>query len=159
MARDTRTGGVLESMVIPSLLKGGYHFRALVKIGVRLGGDRPHIIDGLAWTDDGVLHLLSSKWQQTSGTAEQKVPFEVMCLASVVTSGTLAIPDVVCTDCGASCPPSPAVTKAHLILGGEGWKLRQFYVSGGLQQFIPDSKSVNITTLEAFVAQANKGML
>ena len=146
-------------MVIPSLFKGGYHFRALVKIGVRLGGDRPHIIDGLAWTDDGVVHLLSSKWQQTSGTAEQKVPFEVMCLASAVTSGSLAVSGVTCTHCGDPYPPNPTVIKAHLILGGEGWKLRQFYVSGGLKQFIPDSELVNITTLEAFVAQANKGML
>jgi hypothetical protein len=146
-------------MVIPSLLRGGYHFKALVNIGVRLGGDRPHIIDALAWGNDGVVHLLSSKWQQTSGTAEQKVPFEVICLANVVASKTLVIPGVVCTHCGDRCPASPAVIKAHLILGGEGWKLRQFYVSGGLQEFIPHSELVNITTLEAFVAQANKGML
>jgi hypothetical protein len=28
--------------------------------------------------------LVSLKWQQTSGAAEQKVPFEVMCLADAV---------------------------------------------------------------------------
>jgi len=33
---------------------------------------------------DGASVLVSLKWQQTSGTAEQKVPFEVMCLADAV---------------------------------------------------------------------------
>jgi hypothetical protein len=28
--------------------------------------------------------LISMKWQQTSGTAEQKVPFEILCLAETI---------------------------------------------------------------------------
>lgn len=53
----------------------------------------------------------------------------------------------------------PSELNAYLILGGEGWKLRQFYVSGGLAQYMPDSNLVEIMTLEAFVAHANRGML
>src|SRR5260370_36294840 len=33
MPRDTRTGGVLEQMVLPSLTRGGYHYRVRVNIG------------------------------------------------------------------------------------------------------------------------------
>ena len=40
------------------------------------------------------------------GTAEQKVPFEVVCLADAVVTGAYA--------------------KAYLVLEGEGWKLRSF---------------------------------
>jgi hypothetical protein len=52
------------------------------------------------------------KWQQTSGTAEQKVPFEVMCLADAVQSNL--------------------ADAAYLVLGGDGWTLRDYYVSGAL---------------------------
>lgn len=48
--------------------------------------------------------LVSMKWQQTSGTAEQEVPFEVLCLAEAVRQG---LADV-----------------SYLVLGGAGWTLR-----------------------------------
>lgn len=37
MARDTRTGWVLEQMVLPSLERGGYESSLRVKIGHALG--------------------------------------------------------------------------------------------------------------------------
>jgi hypothetical protein len=49
--------------------------------------------------------------------------------------------------------------KAYVVLGGEGWKLRQFYVEGGLQKFLKRTDKVSIITLEGFVALANKGRL
>ena len=83
--------------------------------------------------------LLSVKWQQTGGTAEQKVPFEVICLAETIRSG--------------------GYTKAYLVLGGEGWKLRQFYTSGGLAEHLRGASRVEIVTLEGFIARANQGRL
>ena len=74
--RDTRTGHVLENMVLPALTRGGYSFQSQVNIGQTLGGGR-HIVDVLAKKDDRQF-LISLKWQQVGGTAEQKVPFEVM---------------------------------------------------------------------------------
>lgn len=79
------------------------------------------------------------KWQQVSGTAEQKVPFEVICLLDALSGGQYS--------------------KAYLVLGGEGWSLRNFYTSGGLQKFINYGDQVEILTLEAFVAKANAGKL
>jgi hypothetical protein len=102
--RDTRTGGVLERMVLPALERGGYTYKTQVNLGQRPGGGR-HFVDAVA-EKDGRAFLLSVKWQQVSGTAEQKVPFEVICLAEALEAGPFV--------------------KAYLVLGGEGWKLRQF---------------------------------
>ena len=88
---------------------------------------------------DGLKYLVSLKWQQVSGTAEQKVPFEIICLADAVRQGTFA--------------------RAYLVLGGEGWKLRNFFVEGGLKSYLVDADKVELLTLEAFVARANQGGL
>src|SRR5438477_13126554 len=83
MPRDTRTGGVLENMVLPALERGGYQYKKQVVIGKRLGGHSQKV-DVLAWRVESEQIPISLKWQQTSGTAEQKVPFEILCLADAV---------------------------------------------------------------------------
>lgn len=137
--RDTRTGGVLENMVLPSLAMGGYDALTQVNIGQRLGGGR-HMADVVASKNDEEI-IISLKWQQTSGTAEQKVPFEVICLIEAVLD------------------PSNNARKAYLVLGGGGWKLRDFYTGGGLDKYIHQTDLVKIVTLEEFVAIANNGSL
>ena len=71
--RNTRTGGVLEQMVLPALDQGGYAYKVQVNLGQRLGIGR-HFVDVVA-EKDGRRLLVSMKWQQVSGTAEQKVPW------------------------------------------------------------------------------------
>ena len=90
---------------------------------------------------DGRKFLISLKWQQTSGTAEQKVPFEVISLVQ----GILDTGDV--------------YSKAYLVLGGEGWRLRDFYTGGGLEKHLEYADKVDILTLERFIAFANQGKL
>ena len=70
--RNTRTGSVLEAMILPALVQGGYAYTTQQVIGTRFGGGR-HIVDAVAEKDD-YKFLISLKWQQTGGTAEQKVP-------------------------------------------------------------------------------------
>lgn len=135
--RNTTTGKVLEDMVLPALRRGGYEFKTQQTIGTRFGGGR-HVVDAIA-EKEGQRYLVSVKWQQVSGTAEQKVPFEVICLAEAVLTGQFA--------------------KAYLVLGGEGWKLRSFYTGGGLQRHLVHADKVEILTLEGFVAKANQGRL
>ena len=137
MSRNTRTGSVLERMVLPALEQGGYTYDTQVNIGQRLGRGR-HFVDAVV-ENRGRKFLLSMKWQQVSGTAEQKVPFEVICLVEAMAAGEYE--------------------KAYIVLGGEGWTLRDFYTSGGLEQYLNNADRVSITTLEAFVARANKGEL
>ena len=50
-------------------------------------------------------------------------------------------------------------SKAYVVLGGDGWSLRDFYVGGGLKEYLNYSELVQIMTLEQFVAKANKGQL
>ena len=135
--RNTRTGGVLEAMVVPALTQGGYSYELQVNVGRRLGCGR-HYVDAIV-EKGGRKFLLSVKWQQVSGTAEQKVPFEVICLVEAMESGSY--------------------DKAYIVLGGEGWTLRNFYVSGGLSKYLTTADKVEIVTLESFVGRANQGKL
>ncbi len=135
--RNTRTGGVLEQMVLPALHQGGYAYDIQVDIGKRLGVSR-HVVDVVATKAERRV-LISVKWQQVSGTAEQKVPFEVICLLEALQSGRY--------------------DKAYLVLGGGGWSLRSFYVDGGLQPYVDHADKVEIVTLESFAGRANAGRL
>lgn len=136
--RDTGTGGVLESMILPALKRGGYSVETQMLIGKRIGG-RKHKIDAVAYKPERAV-LISLKWQQVGGTAEQKVPFEVICLAESLRS-------------------VPQFNAAYLVLGGEGWTLREFYTGGGLEKHLKDADRVKVITLESFIAKANQGQL
>jgi hypothetical protein len=134
---STRTGGVMEAMILPALRQGGYTYEAQVKLGKRLGLGN-HVVDAVAHKDGRDI-LISLKWQQVSGTAEQKVPFEIICLLEALEAGQHG--------------------KAYLVLGGEGWTLRTFFTSGGLKRFLVNSDKVEVLTLEGFVGKANQGKL
>ncbi len=136
-ARNTRTGGVLERMVLPALDYGGYSYHLQVKLGERLGCGT-HFVDAVVEKAERKF-LVSLKWQQVSGTAEQKVPFEAICLIEALENARYE--------------------KAYIVLGGEGWKLRDFYVRGGLSKYLRDARKIRIVTLEWFVAKANQGKL
>jgi hypothetical protein len=129
----------MERMVLPALEEGGYEYFRQVDIGERLGGGK-HVVDLVAYNEDGKGYLVSLKWQQTSGTAEQKVPYEAMCLIQAVQS-----------------EPERFV-KAYLVLGGPAWTLRDFFTDG-LLEYLKHEELLSITTLEAFVARANRGEL
>jgi hypothetical protein len=124
-------------MILPALEEGGYTYEKQVELGKRLGIGR-HVVDAIA-EKDGRKILISLKWQQVSGTAEQKVPFEIICLLEALDAGQH--------------------DKAYLVLGGEGWTLRNFYAAGGLKRFLVNSDKVDVVTLEGFVGRANQGKL
>jgi hypothetical protein len=137
ITRNTNTGAVLEAMILPTLTRGGYACEQQVIVGTRCGGG-VHKVDAVA-SRDGRRVLVSLKWQQTGGTAEQKVPFEVMCLADAVRAGH--------------------ADRAYLVLGGDGWTLRDYYTSGALADHLTHAALVHVVTLEAFARLANNGQL
>jgi hypothetical protein len=137
MPGNTTTGAVLEQMILPALRRGGYQARSQVITGTRPGGG-PHRVDALA-EKDGDAVIISLKWQQASGTAEQKVPFEVMCLADAVRRRL--------------------ASRAYLVLGGSGWKLRTYFTSGALKEHLVHAGLVRVVSLEDFIAIANDGKL
>jgi PD-(D/E)XK nuclease superfamily protein len=124
-------------MILPALRRGHYTYHTQVKAGTRCGGGT-HKVDALA-EKDGQRVLVSLKWQQTGGTAEQKVPFEIMCLADAVRGGQ--------------------ANRAFLVLGGDGWTLRDYYTSGALSGHLVHASLVRVVTLEAFIRLANNGEL
>jgi hypothetical protein len=90
---------------------GGYKFAKQAMIGSRPGGGA-HKIDVLARDAQDRSYLISLKWQQVGGTAEQKVPFELICLVDIVKRNP------------------GRFQAAYLVLGGTAWKLKDFYLSG-----------------------------
>ena len=135
--RNTSTGAVLEAMILPALERGRYTHETQVVVGTRCGGGT-HKADAVACKGTDKI-VVSLKWQQTSGTAEQKVPFEVMCLADAVRTGS--------------------AVRAYLVLGGDRWTLRDYYTSGALSDHLTHAALVRVVTLEAFVRLANNGEL
>jgi hypothetical protein len=69
-------------MVLPALKRGGYSYRKQVLVGSLPGGGK-HKVDLVA-EKSGDEFLISMRWQQSSGAAEQKVPFEIICLAEAI---------------------------------------------------------------------------
>ena len=138
MARNTRTGNVMEEMLTSALTQGNYKFKKNVNVGTRLGGGR-HMMDLVAYEGEKIF-LVSSKWQQTSGTAEQKIPFEVMCLGDVIRTRP--------------------VTQAYLVLGGKGWSRKEYFLSSEFKTDLAEfCKGVIIIDLEDFIAKANNSKL
>lgn len=136
--RDTRTGDVLEQMILPALERGGYQCERQANIGRRFGVGR-HRVDALAGKDQRKI-LVSLKWQQVSGTAEQKVPFEVISMIEAMETGLYAA--------------------AYVVLGGINWKFKDFYLDRGLDVYIPKGAAmVTLISLEEFVVKANQGKL
>ena len=127
-------------MVLPALEMGGYKYETQALIGYRPGGGR-HKVDVLATDEQDRNFLISLKWQQVSGTAEQKVPFEAICLADALRTG------------------KGKYYRAYLVLGGTGWSLRDFYLGGGLNSHLQYGNLVIFHSLESFIALANKGQL
>ncbi len=137
--RDTRTGSVMELMALPALEMGGYKVQRNVEVGTRFDVSR-HRVDTCAEDSAGRVYLISMKWQQTQGTAEQKIPFEVICLADVLLK-------------------NEKFYKAYLVLGGVGWKYKDFYLRGGLNPYLMNADMVSIVSLDEFVSRANQGRL
>jgi hypothetical protein len=126
-------------MALSALTKGGYSYRKQVVVGLRPGG-RKHRVDLLVEGSAGVQIPVSMKWQ-VSETTEQKVPFEVISLADAIQKS------------------KGKFKTAYLVLGGEGWTLRDYYLSGDLRQFLRNCESVKTVSFETFVSNANQGKL
>ena len=135
--RDTGSGSVLEQMVMPALERGGYSCATQARVGERPNGRR-HIVDVLA-RKDGVAILVSLKWQEVSGTAEHKIPFELMCLADAVRAGY--------------------GVRGVIVLGGDGWTLRDYYTSGKLGEHLVYASLVEVLKLETFIKRVNRALL
>lgn len=140
-------GQQAEAWISNALTNRNYTFEKQVHIGKKLG-NRKHVIDfvvGKLPKDKQI--LISVKWQQVSGTAEEKIPWEIICLQHACESFQYK--------------------QAYLVLGGtdrnketreKGWTLRQFFISNKLTNVIK-MDNVKVVSLDTFIAQLNKNEL
>lgn len=83
MSRETSTGkqfeDVIELVISRSCLKNKLGRRAQTYVGPKPGGGK-HIVDWELWKieDESLRALLSCKVQNSGGTAEEKIPYEVL---------------------------------------------------------------------------------
>lgn len=140
------TGAVFEQLFNTVLPMKGYRIIDRQEyepfIPPTLSGGR-HRPDKVIETPDARWLILSKKWQETPGTAEQKVPFEVIKLIDTINKSNNKFP------------------YSYLILGGEGWtpKLKDFYLRGGLNQYINGHHLVRIVNSDQFLTLVNRNKL
>ena len=137
--RNTTTGKEFEILVKKSLEQEGYQVAEQVQVGTRPNGSQ-HKIDLVA-KKDGNSYLVSLKWQQTRGTAEQKIPYELICLSEALKQSR------------------GKHRAAYLILGGDGWTLKKFYLAGGLQRHLSLDQPVQLLGLDTFLKLAAENQL
>lgn len=137
--KQSGTGRALEKSVLPALVQGGYGISEQTAIGERITG-KLHRVDIIAFKL-GVAFLISLKWQQVHGTAEEKVPYEVICLRDAVLQSR------------------GMFRRAYLVLGGPSWTMREFYIGIDFERYLPHRDTVSLLTLEDFMARANAGRL
>lgn len=125
MARDTTSGkeyeGIVELCIERSCRLNGLSKRPQAIVGLKPGGGR-HIVDWELWStnDENRRGLLSCKVQHTSGTAEEKIPYEILKLLETMNA-------------------DHRYKISWVVLGGMGWNpgLLKFY-RDDLPRYIPE---------------------
>lgn len=132
--KANETGRTLEEIILPSLKRNDFAYETQVNVGKKPNGRR-HVVD-LVINNNNRSVLVSLKWQQVAGTAEQKIPWEMICLQYAKDT-------------------NDGIEKAYLVLGGDGWKMRDFFIDEGLKPYLK-TKDVEVISLERFLAQTNR---
>lgn len=137
----TKTGSTLEVTVEAVLLNNSYAVQKQVVVGTKPCGGK-HKADIVAMRPNGSKFLVSLKWQQTAGSAEEKVPFEVIKLLHTLRENA-------------------SYDKAYIVIGGDGFSagLVEFYLSEEFRSYIRESQKIEILTLNDVIARSNRGQL
>ncbi|MER3448146.1 MAG: hypothetical protein C4291_15585 [Candidatus Dadabacteria bacterium] len=85
---------------------------------------------------------MSAKWQQTKGTAEEKILWDIANLIAIVRG-------------------SGRYRKAYVVLGGGGFSngMRDFLLRQGHSSVLQDGHLVEVVSLDEFLARANQGRM
>lgn len=140
MGRDTTTGSnyeaIIEMCIKRSCEKNNMSANDQVTIGEKPGGGR-HRVDWeiIDRTDPNIRGLISCKYQGVSGTAEEKIAYEVIKLLHTMKTDT-------------------RYAKGWIIMGGEGWSkgMREF-INVHLQEWIPAmNPKITILTTDQLIS-------
>ena len=139
-SRDTTTGSnyeaIIEMCIKRSCEKNNLEAVSQASIGLKPGGGK-HRVDWEIFdkNDPNSRGLISCKYQGTSGTAEEKMAYEVIKLLYTMKMDS-------------------RYKKSWIIMGGEGWSLgmREF-IKNHLSEWIPEMKSsISILTTDQLLS-------
>jgi len=140
--RDTGTGPILEKMILPALERAGYQPQRRYRVPDPFRPEREHLLDIAAFQRNGNPPIgIAAKWQQSSGTAEEKVPMEVLRLIKLVEGKHLE--------------------RGYVLLGGTGWRFRDYFLSKSfMKEFCsPAASMVRVVDLETLITLINQGRI
>ena len=138
-SRDTTTGSsyeaIIEMCIKRSCEKNNLDAVSQAVVGIKPGGGR-HRVDWeiIDKADPSNRGLISCKYQGTSGTAEEKLAYEVIKLLHAMKT-------------------DPRYKKSWIIMGGNGWSegMREF-TRNHLSEWIPEMKrKVSILTTDQLI--------
>ena len=141
-SRDTTTGSNYEA-IIEMCIKRSCEKFDLEAIGQSTIGDKPgggkHRVDWEIYkkSSPNVRGLISCKYQGTSGTAEEKIAYEVIKLLYAMKIDTRYV-------------------KSWIVMGGDGWSsgMRHF-INNELKNWIPSMEgSVEIVTTDQLISNS-----
>ena len=146
--RNTRTGATFERIIIPALEDQAdfYEFFArgkrtrnnCRKLPDPFRSDRTHVLDILVKERaSGAKIGISFKWQQSSGTAEEKIAFEFLRIAKFVERRQL--------------------DRGYIVLGGGGWTLKGYFLSSEFPKEFssPGTSKVSVIDIETLITKIN----
>lgn len=156
MSAQTASGKTFETMLSAALRHQGYRYLEQARVPNSLAG-RQHTVDFVITFPEVV--FVSLKWQGSSGTVEEKVPFEVVRLVHLLGQKELTVQK------GSKSKKNLTETKlrpqkAYIVLAGTGWNqsLKNWYISGGLQTYLPHS-NIHIIDFYDFMNLVNNKAL
>ena len=139
-SRDTTTGSSYEA-IIEMCIKRSCEKNQLTALPQTTVGEKPgggkHRVDWEIYSTSNpeLRGLISCKYQGTSGTAEEKIAYEVIKLLHAMKI-------------------DPRFKKAWIIMGGEGWSHgMKGFVNSHLKEWIPEMKDkVEILTTDQLIS-------
>ncbi len=140
------TWQLFENILDDALTKKGYTVLDNKSLNLKCSfTGRKHLPDKLIQTQTEEIIVLSKKWQESRGTAEEKVIYEIFKLLDLLNNQEYKIK---------SC---------YIILGGMGWskQLKEYYLSHKWNNFLENDfkNKVKIVIFDEILTLINKGLL
>jgi hypothetical protein len=130
-----KTGNSFENFCYYLLDSALYNVESQVCIGLRPTRGK-HIVDLEIVVDEefNVRFLVSLKYQDVDGSAEEKIIYEQICLQAA------------CEDYG--------YEKAYIVLAGDGWKHDDSYREGAFSKWV-NTPNVSVLNFDEFLVEFN----
>ena len=132
--KGTGTGNVFEAMIETALKENHYTYKSDIPIGEKLFGGvykADFVVNGI---------IISCKWQQVGGTAEQKILYEIASLIKIIRENPQKF------------------SKAYVVIGGRGFskKFKESLLSQKHRKVLKNGDLVDIVEADYLVEKLNK---